>query len=54
MHASEVLLAEADRLGFTLLGRPPPGAPETQQAQQVQQAAQRWRQFRIGSSRELR
>ncbi len=45
VHAREVLLMQADRLGFTLLGAP---------AQQAQQAQQRWRQFRIGSARELR
>lgn len=48
VQAGEVLLSQADRLGFTLLGAP------AQQAQQAQQAAQRWRQFRIGSARELR
>ncbi|KAL4440393.1 hypothetical protein ABPG75_003394 [Micractinium tetrahymenae] len=48
VHASEVLLTQADRLGFTLLGAP------AQQAQQAQQGQQRWRQFRIGSARELR
>ena len=74
----EVLLAEADRLGFTLLGRPleaaaaqgeagagaaagadagaaaAGGAPEGGPQQQQQQQQQRWRQFRIGSERELR
>lgn len=44
-----MLLYEADRMGFSLLGRPPAGPPEQQTGQ-----AQRWRQFRIGSSRELR
>lgn len=45
VHVKEVLLTQADRLGFTLLGAP---------AQQTQQAQQRWRHFRIGSARELR
>lgn len=56
VHATEVLLTEADRMGFSLLGRPPAGAPETAEAAAAgqQQAQQRWRQFRIGSSCELR
>ena len=64
VHAREVLLAEADRLGFTLLGAPTAvatadaaaGAQQAEQRaeQQAQQAQQRWRQFRIGSSREIR
>lgn len=77
VHAGEVLLTEADRMGFTLLGAPQAAAgsaageaagggaataPPQQQQQHEQQAGaqeqqaqqQRWRQFRIGSARELR
>ena len=49
VHTSEVLLAEADRQGFSLQG-----GQQGQQQQQQGQQEQRWRQFRIGSSRELR
>ena len=66
--ALQVLLTEADRLGFSLLGRPVgagedaagstaagSNSPEAAAQQQEQQQEQhRWRQFRIGSSRELR
>jgi hypothetical protein len=62
-----VLLEGADRLGFTLLGEPlrgggggggaagEEGAGEAVMSNAAQQPQQeRWRQFRIGSSRELR
>lgn len=58
VHTSGVLLTEADRMGFTLFGRPAVDAVEDADGRaQVDVAAvqqQRWRQFRIGSARELR
>ncbi|KAI3431443.1 hypothetical protein D9Q98_004495 [Chlorella vulgaris] len=52
VSCSAVLLSEADRLGFSLLGAPLEAA--TSADGEVPRQAQRWRQFRIGSSRELK
>ena len=60
VHCGEVLLEGADRLGFNLLGAPLAAGgeggdgAEQQQQKQGQQQQQRWRQFRIGFSREMR
>ncbi|GAB4814050.1 hypothetical protein N2152v2_001096 [Parachlorella kessleri] len=50
VEVTDALATEADRLGFTLLGKPAVGADDEGE----QAKTQRWRQFRIGFQRELR